>query len=314
LAGAMTVSLAACGSTGGGTEAGSGSGSSEHTITVILKTLNSDYWQACAAGIRQAESDLGCKVLLQGPPSETSYDEQLNMIETTLADSEVEALVIAPLQPESAANAVKDATIPILTVDTTMEADNLLSYIGLSNEDATAAGGEYVAEKLGGSGNVIILAGVEGDTTSEDRIVGWTKGLEKGGCTVLATQYTDAVADKATDAITGLMEIYPDQIDAVVCHSDDVAVGVTNALESVGKEDEILVCGFGGISGAEPVKDGRLDATVDIGPYEMGYNCVVHALEAIEGKEIESFYATEPTIIDSSNVDEFLDKLAEWTK
>lgn len=317
LAGAMVLGLTACGgeqSASGTQTEGTAAADGQHTITVILKTLNSEYWNAVAAGIRQAESDLGCKVLLQGPPSESSYDEQLNMIETTLASSESEALVLAPLQPDSAANAVKDAQIPILSVDTTFTSEKLLSYIGVSNEDAAAAGGKYIAEQLGGKGNVVILAGVQGDTTSEDRIKGWTRGLEEGGCTVLDLQYTDAVADKAVTSIEGLMQQYPDQIDAVVCHSDDVAMGAANAVASSGLANRIKVCGFGGISGAQPVKDGKLTATVDIGPYTMGYNCVARAIDAVEGKSIEAFYPSEASVIDASNVDDFLVKLAEWTK
>ena len=317
LVGAMAVAMTACSSANTDTQGNEPSeeqnttAGEQHTITVILKTLNSAYWNAVSAGIRQAEADLGCKVNLQGPPSETSYDEQINMIETTLADPDVEALVLAPLQPDAAAT-VANAQIPILAVDTTFESDKLISYVGISNEEAAAAGGKYVAEQLGGKGNVVILAGVQGDTTSEDRIKGWTKGLEEGGCTVLETQYTDAVADKAVDVVSGMSQQYPDQIDAFVCHSDDVAVGATHAVEMMGKD--ILVCGFGGISGAEPVKNGQLTATVDIGPYDMGYNCVVRAIDAVEGKQIDAFYGSEPKVIDSSNIDDFMVKLAEWSK
>lgn len=320
MAGAMALSLTACGSTdsqpASDTQEQTGDSAQGETpvISVILKTLNSEYWSAVAAGIRQAESDLGCKVKLNGPPSESSYDEQINMIETELSSGEADALVLAPLQPDSASTVVANAEIPILAVDTTFPSDKLVSYIGVSNEAAAKAGGEYVAEKLGGSGNVVILAGVQGDTTSEDRIKGWTEGLEAGGCKVLDMQYTDAVADKAVLVLEGLMQQYPDQIDAVVCHSDDVAMGAVNAISAAGKSDQILVCGFGGISGAQPVKDGMLTATVDIGPYEMGYNCVARALDAVNGKEIEDFYPTEPKIIDASNVDAFLEELAEWTK
>ncbi len=326
LAGTMLLAMAGCGTSSKPTAGSAGTsgeasgensagtseaGNSQHTVAVILKTLNSEYWSCVAAGIHQAEADFGCKVLLQGPPSESSYDEQLNEIETVLAAGEAEALVLAPLQPDVAANAVANAKIPILAVDTTFSSDKLLSYIGVSNEDAAASGGEYIAKKLGGTGNVVILAGVQGDTTSEDRIKGWTKGLEAGGCTVLDMQYTDAVADRAVVSMEGLMQQYPGQIDAVVCHSDDVAMGAVNAIQQSGQD--ILVCGFGGISGAAPVKEGTLAATVDIGPYTMGYNCVARALDAIEGKEIDSFYPSEPAVIDSANIDEFLVKLEDWT-
>lgn len=321
LAGTLAFSLAACGGApskpAGTSDPGAeqpGTNGQQKVVSVILKTLNSEYWSAVAAGIKQAETDLGCKVLLQGPPSETSYDEQYNMIETTLSSADVDALVLAPLQPDAAANAVAGASIPILAVDTTFTSDKLLSYVGVSNEDAAAAGGKYMAEKLGGSGNVVILAGAEGDTTSEDRIKGWTRGLEEGGCTVISMQYTDAATDKAVTAMEGLMQQFPDGIDAVVTHSDDVAMGAANAISQAGKKDRIKVCGFGGISGSQPVKNGILDATVDIGPYNMGYDCVARALDAIEGKPIETFYGSEATVIDAANVDDFLAKLAEWTK
>ena len=317
MAGAMALSMTACGSSSsGGSEAADSTGSdasgSGHKIAVILKTLNSEYWQAVSAGINQAASDLGVTVDLQGPPSETSYDEQLNMIETTLGSSDAEALVLAPLQPDVATTAVAGANIPVLAVDTTFSSDKLVSYVGVSNEDAAKAGGKYIAEKLGGSGNVVIMAGVQGDTTSEDRVKGWTEGIEEGGCKVLDMQYTDAVADKAVTTLEGLMQQYPDQIDAVVCHSDDVAMGAAQALQSMGKQDDVLICGFGGISGATPVKDGSITATVDIGAYQMGYDCVARALDAVEGKTIDAFYPSDPTIIDKDNVDDFLAKLAEW--
>lgn len=318
MASAMALTMTACGGSASQSgsdstaDTGSDAAGGNHKISVILKTLNSEYWQAVSAGINQAADDLGVTVDLQGPPSETSYDEQLNMIETTLGSSDAEALVLAPLQPDVATTAVANATIPVLSVDTTFTSDKLVSYVGVSNEDAAKSGGEYVAEKLGGTGNVVILAGVQGDTTSEDRVKGWTEGIEAGGCTVLDMQYTDAVADKAVTTLEGLMQQYPDQIDAVVCHSDDVAIGAAQALQSMGKQDDVVVCGFGGISGATPVKEGSITATVDIGAYQMGYDCVARALDAIEGKTIDSFYPSDPTIIDSSNVDDFLAKLAEW--
>ena len=318
MASAMALTMTACGGSASqsgsdsAADTGSDAAGGNHKISVILKTLNSEYWQAVSAGIKQAASDLDVTVDLQGPPSETSYDEQLNMIETTLGSSDAEALVLAPLQPDVATTAVANATIPVLSVDTTFTSDKLVSYVGVSNEDAAKSGGEYVAEKLGGKGNVVILAGVQGDTTSEDRVKGWTEGVEAGGCKVLDMQYTDAVADKAVTTLEGLMQQYPDQIDAVVCHSDDVAMGAAQALQSMGKQDDVVVCGFGGISGATPVKDGSITATVDIGAYQMGYDCVARALDAIEGKTIDSFYPSDPTIIDSSNVDDFLAKLTEW--
>ncbi|MDO4174199.1 MAG: sugar ABC transporter substrate-binding protein [Eubacteriales bacterium] len=322
LAGVMAAGcLTGCGSSSssGGSAAGGGSADTAkrgegHTIAVVLKTLNSDYWSVCAAGVEQAEEDFGCEVMLQGPPSETSYDEQMNEIDTVLQSGTAEAIVIAPLQPETTANIVANANIPVLAVDTTFESDKLLSYIGVSNEDAAKAMGEYAAEQLGSGAKVALLAGTQGDTTSADRMKGYTEAMEEAGCTVLETQYTDAATDRAVTCMEGLLQKYPEgEIDAVFTLSDDVAMGAASAVEQAGR-DEVKVYGFGGISGAQPVKDGTIEATVNINPYEMGYNCVARALDAIEGKEIETFYPTEAQIIDQTNVDEYLVQLEEWTK
>ena len=91
MASAMALTMTACGGSASQSgsdstaDTGSDAAGGNHKISVILKTLNSEYWQAVSAGINQAADDLGVTVDLQGPPSETSYDEQLNMIETTLA-------------------------------------------------------------------------------------------------------------------------------------------------------------------------------------------------------------------------------------
>lgn len=282
-------------------------------IGVMLKTMNSDYWKCMIAGLNAASADLGVKVSINGPTSETAYDEQINGIETMLG-TEIDALVLAPLQPESAAQLVSKAQIPVLAVDTTFPAENLASYVGVSNHDAAKAGGEYVADHIKEQGKVIILAGVQGDTTSEDRIAGFTEGLEGKGCEILSVQYTDAATDRAVGVIEGLLSTYPDGIDAVVCHSDDVAMGAVKALQNAGIKDKVLVCGFGGISGAKALESGVLDASININPYQMGYDAVKTAIDVIEDKPVEDFIPTTPEILDSENIADFMVKYNEWMK
>ena len=319
IAGLSVISMTACGNAGdsvptnNNTQAADDGASAQHTIAVVLKTLNSDYWNCVASGVRQAEKDFGCKVELNGPPSEVSYDEQINMIETSLNNSSVEAIVIAPLQPESTANVVQNAEIPVIAVDTTFESDKLLSYVGVSNYDAAYALGEYASEQLAPNSNILLLAGTQGDITSADRMAGYTDSLEAAGHTILEMQYTDTAPDKTATIMEGAVQKYGADINAVFCLSDDVAVSAATIVQQSGLSDPIIVYGFGGISGAEPVKEGMLAATVSINPYEMGYNCIAKAIDAVEGKTIDPFYPTTPEIIDISNVDDFLIQLDEWT-
>ncbi len=120
--------------------------SGDITVGVILKTLSSEYWGYVAAGVQAASKDLGVKVDLQGPASETAYDEQNNMIETMLSGG-VDAFVISPLQSDSVASVIGDVKIPVITVDTDAEIPGKVSFVGTGNDNAAYQGGLFAAKK-----------------------------------------------------------------------------------------------------------------------------------------------------------------------
>ena len=135
LAGLMLLSLSACG--GGDSSAGGSSGDKEgaYKMSVILKTTASEHWQLIMAGCRKFESEHPDVVIdITGPANETSYDDQQNMIETTLNNSEVDAIIIAPLQSETAATLIAGETRPVFALDTNIDAPEIVSFIGTGNE------------------------------------------------------------------------------------------------------------------------------------------------------------------------------------
>ena len=128
LAGAVALSMVACG--GGGssssapaedkgsaetTEAGGGS----YKIDVICKTLSSEYWTYIEAGAKAyAKEHPGVTVDVKGPPSETSYDEQMNMIQTDLGSGAYDGYIIAPLQSDTGRYTDPTLTKPVMALDT----------------------------------------------------------------------------------------------------------------------------------------------------------------------------------------------------
>ena len=67
------------------------------TIPVIVKDLNSPYWQAVLAGARKAGADLGVNVVGLGAQSESDVNGQIGVLEKTVATGPA-AIVIAPAQ------------------------------------------------------------------------------------------------------------------------------------------------------------------------------------------------------------------------
>ena len=315
LAGLLAVSVSACG--GGNSGAADNSGTSRadssngktHKLSVVLKTTSSEYWSYVIAGIEQAEKDLGnVEVDVRGANSDTDFDGQLNMVETIVNADMCEAIAIAPLQADQIANALTGVKIPVLAIDTNFEQAE--TFIGTAHEDAAYQGGKYVAEQIGKGGKVVVLANIQGESTSEARVAGYRKALEEGGCEIISTQYTDGVGDKAVTVTDGVLQSFPD-IDAIVCCADDVALGASRAIRQTGRDgDGIIVCGFDGISsGVQAVVDGEISCTVAQDPYNMGYQCVKSMLDVVEGEKLDAFIDTGCNVITPDNADEYLAKL-----
>ena len=169
---------------------------------------------------------------------------------------------------------------------------------------------DKIKDVIGKGGKVVILANIQGESTSEARVAGYKKALEEGGCEIISTQYTDGVGDKAVTVTDGVLQSFAD-IDAIVCCADDVALGASRAIKQAGRDgDGIIVCGFDGISsGVQAVVDGEISCTVAQDPYNMGYQCVESLLDVVEGEKLDDFIDTGCKVITSDNADEYLAKL-----
>lgn len=277
-------------------------------VGVVLKTLSSEYWGYVAAGAKQAALDLNVEIDLQGPPNETSFNEQINMIETMISAGEIQALCIAPLQSDSVVTKLENCTIPVLFLDTDAPYDKKVTYIGTSNEDAAYKGGEYIAKLIGEGKKAVIIGGVQGNPTIEARVKGFSDALAANGVELLDTQYADSNEEKALNAMETFMQNF-EQIDAVLCCNDSMALAAARAADQAGRND-IVYLGFDGISaGVQSVIDGNVTATVAQSPYNMGYQAVANAVKAINGESVDIRIDTGAEIIDSTNAAKYLDSL-----
>lgn len=315
VSGAMLISaLAGCGSSGAQT---SGDGSAEQTanqdyhIKVILKTLASEYWQYVGNGCRQAGEDLGVTVDVLGASSETAYDEQLSMIETTLSSSDCDAMVVAPLQAETVATQIAGTDLPIVAIDTAINSDKVLSFVGFNNEELAAMGGKAAVEAAKDKGwdkvTAIGIMGVQGDSTSEARIAGFKQGIAKAGGEYLSaeTQYADSVADKAVTCMEAIIQAHPEGVSIIVANNDDMAAGAARAAAAFPAYKDTIFVGIGGnLAGIDAILAGQETMTVAVDGYDVGYLGVQAAVDALNGKTLEKFIATDATVVTAENAAE----------
>ena len=297
----MSLSLVACG--GGDTanedtstddtateeNGGDTATASDVEIAVVLKTLASEYWGYVKAGCDAAAADLGVTVNVVGPGAESEIEQQVSMIEQQIGAG-CDAIIVAPNDAGAASGALASAigSIPVLSVDTNVGIEGQTSFVGTSNVDAAKEGGLWAAEQAGEGANAVIIYGQEGDNTSNMRREGYQAACDEAGVTVLDALSGQNTTDGATKTMEDLLNAYPDQIDIVLCHNDDTAIGAMNACKSAGVDDMIIVGFDGNASAVDLILAGEMvKATVAQQPYEMGYQAVEAALKAIKGETVE---------------------------
>ena len=276
----------------------------DYHIKVILKTLASEYWQYVGNGCKQAGEDLSVS-------SETAYDEQLSMIETTLSANDCDAMVVAPLQAETVATQIANTDLPIVAIDTAIDSDKVLSFVGFNNEELAAMGGKAAVEAAKDKGwdkiTAIGIMGVQGDSTSEARIAGFKQGIAEAGGEYLSaeTQYADSVADKAVTCMEAIIQAHPEGVSIIVANNDDMAAGAARAAAAFPAYKNTIFVGIGGnLAGIDAILAGQETMTVAVDGYDVGYLGVQAAVDALNGKKLDEFIATDATVVTADNAAE----------
>jgi ABC-type sugar transport system substrate-binding protein len=291
----------------------------DYKIGIILKTLSAEYWGYVKAGCDAAAADMGISVEVMGPPSETSYDEQMNMITTAVDSNKYNALIISPLQSDMVATQIASATIPVLAVDTNIESDKISCFVGTGNEEAAKQGGEAAVEAAKKAGwkeiKAICISGVQGDSTAEARLKGFEEGVNAAGGEFLSNevQYADAVADKAVNSMEAVMQNHPEGVAIICTHNDDLAVAAARTMAGNEAFKNTIVCGFNGDKSAcQSILDGQETMSVAQNPYQMGYLAVQNAVKVLNGETVEKFVDSGSKMITADNAQEQIDTLDSY--
>ena len=320
----MMSALAGCGGstaqTNNGGDTADQTTQQDYHIKVILKTLASEYWQYVGNGCKQAGEDLGVTVDVLGASSETAYDEQLSMIETTLSANDCDAMVVAPLQAETVATQIANTDLPIVAIDTAIDSDKVLSFVGFNNEELAAMGGKAAVEAAKAAGwtdiKCIEIAGVQGDATNTARMEGYREGVNEAGGEFLdaETQYANATADLAVTAMEGIMSKYPEGVAIICSNNDDMALATARTAKDNPNYAKTIFLGFDGQKSAvEAVLNGELTMTAAQNNFDIGYKAVETIVKILNGEEYGDV-DTGTEIITKDNAQARLDNFANWLK
>ena len=261
LAGAMALSLAACG--GGSSSSGaasSGAASSGAASSGAASTAGEVYkigvlapevthgWSAGVAYYAEKrceelanEGKIEYKVSVSGDAAEMTT--QLDELKTWGADA-----IVAFPQWEGMEVPIQQAIdegITVVNFDIAIEADGVYRVSG-DNYDMGYQSAQYIVDKIGTEGTVVILDVPTSGSVAELRKQGFTEHMAELAPNMqmitYATQFTreDGLADMA-DILTA-----NPQIDAVFSMDDETSIGALQAIRDAGRTDIKVITGGGG--------------------------------------------------------------------
>jgi inositol transport system substrate-binding protein len=305
---AATSAPAASGGAATSAPAASGGGGS---ITIGATIAQFDTFLSLMADGMQKEADgQGVTISLVNAKEDTAA--QLSQVENFIAQK-VSAIIVNPVDTsavEPITKAAQAAGIPLVYVNrlpaSLPKDDPKVVFVGSNSIDAGTFQGQWLADKLGGKGNIVIMEGKLDNEAAVKR----TEGVE-----TVMTKYPDIKITKKDTANwnreegRALMENWlqtGEQIDAVASNNDEMALGALQAIEAAGKLGKILVGGVDATPDAlASMEAGKLNVTVFQDAAGQGGGSVKAAVGLAKGEKVETFVYIPYQLVTPENFKEF---------
>lgn len=280
--------------------------SNSKKITVIVKTVESPYFQTVKKGAEAAAQKYGASIDFVGAPGgEADINGQVTLIENAISQKPVGVVLAASDSAAVAPAAQKliDAKIPLALVDSACNVKDYLSYATTDNEEASYQVGKKLAEITGGKGKVAIVSFSPGAGSAIAREKGFNKAIaEYPDMKVVQTVYCDSDKAKALILTQDIITANPD-ITAIYGANEQSLVGVARGVKETGSK--AIVVGFDSSDDVLPLLvDKTIKATAVQDPYSMGYMAVENIMKSINGESIKKSVDTGAVIVTPENMKE----------
>lgn len=240
-----------------------GSRSGRPVIGVSLLNLSNEFIVKIDRAMREHAAQLQVELIVND--AQRSAERQVQQVENFIAQR-VDAIILNPCEVEASSPAVDKALaagIPIVNVNSETRSAPT-AFAGSHDEESARLAIDFIAQRLNGKGNIVLMHGFMGQAAQLKRDAGAREALAKHpGLKVLAEQTAEWDRAKAVTLMENWIQSYGSKINAVFAHNDEMGLGAVIALEQTGRKKDVVVASVDAIADAvQAVRNGRLDATV----------------------------------------------------
>jgi ABC-type sugar transport system substrate-binding protein len=281
---------------------------SRKEVAVMLPAAGDPYFKLKACGYLEAGKKAGYDVKIYDAGGYGNLNRQVAQIQDVI-ERHVAGIVLVPESSDGTVPVVEQAVaagIPVINDGIATHSSKVTGFVGEPSYVMTEMLAAYIADKLGGKGQVAMLSGPSGLDLTKLRVNGFKNYLSKyPGIKIVAEKFTSTSSADALNTMQDFLQGHPG-IKAVYTFNGPVAIGAVQALRAAGKKpgDVIVVTTDMEVETARMIKEGWIGATVVSQPVTMAELAVQHAIDAAEKKPFERTELTQPTMITKSTVDD----------
>jgi len=276
-------------------------------VGVSLMNLSSEFIVMLQRSMEAKARELGVELILNDAQRDAAT--QVRQVENFVVQK-VDAIVLNPCEVEASSPAVDKAVaggIPVVNVNSETRSAPT-AFVGSSDEESGRIAMGYIAQRLRGQGNVVMMHGFMGQAAQIKRDQGAREILAKNpGLRLLAAQTADWDRAKAMTLMENWIQSYGARIDAVFAQNDEMAMGALIALEQAKRKDKVIVAGVDAIADAlQAVKNGRLDATVFQDAARQGGQAIETAVRIVRKEPYDKETYIPFQLVTRENIAQFL--------
>jgi ABC-type sugar transport system substrate-binding protein len=267
-------------------------------VAIVISTLNNPWFVVLGETAKQRAEELGYEAVIfdsqNNPSKETEHFDNI-------IASGFKAILFNPTDAKgSVANvkAAKEAGVPVFCMDREIDAnDQAVSQILSDNYSGCVLLGQYFVKKLNSKGSYVELLGLVGDNNTWNRSKGFHSVVDNyPDLKMVAQQTGEFDRNKAMEVMETMLQAHQN-IDAVFCGNDAMAMGAYQAVHAAGKDDKIMVFGFDGAADVvDAIRDGKIEATGMQFPKTMAKTAAEYADRYI--KDERDFHQKVPVAVE----------------
>lgn len=223
----------------------------EHVFGFSCSDLSNPFYTVLREAVQSSLEEEGIRLIVRD--AEADVDTQIQQIDE-LIEQKVECVFLCPADWEKitpALEALNEAGIPVVNLDTEVKETGLVkAFVGSDNRNAGYVCGEDLVSRMPEGGRIVIVES-SGINSINERITGFEEAILNGGFEVV--RRIDAGSEQIGAVLRTLLD--GEEIDAIMCGNDVMAIQVLELLKQTKKQD-ILVYS---VDGSPDTKSALLD-------------------------------------------------------